>query len=69
MKALMTKNYGGDTNEKLKKIKIVENKEDSQENIDNHPSQNYNVEHFCICTHGEILRLQKSNENLNTMKF
>jgi hypothetical protein len=35
----------------LKKIKIVEDEKDSQENIDNHSGQNYNVEHFCICTH------------------
>jgi hypothetical protein len=41
----------GNTWEKLKKIKIIEYEEDRQENIDNHSGQNYNVEHFCICTH------------------
>ncbi|PJA78339.1 MAG: hypothetical protein CO149_04545 [Nitrospirae bacterium CG_4_9_14_3_um_filter_51_5] len=41
--------------EKLKKIKIVKDKKDRQENIDNHSGQNYNVEHFCICTHDKYL--------------
>ncbi len=36
---------------KLKKIKIVEDEKDGKQNIDNHSGQNYNVEHFCICTH------------------
>jgi len=42
---------------KLKKIKIVEDEKDRQENIDNHSGQNYNVEHFCICTHEQSLFL------------
>ena len=43
----------------LKKIKIVQDEEDRQENIDNHSCQNYNVEHFCICTHEQSLFLHK----------
>ena len=31
---------------KLQKIKVVEDEEDSQNDVDNHSRQNYNVEHF-----------------------
>jgi hypothetical protein len=30
----------------LQEIKVVENEKDGQKYIDNHSSQNYNVEHF-----------------------
>jgi hypothetical protein len=30
----------------LQKIKVVENKEHSQNDVDNHTGQNYNVEQF-----------------------
>ena len=43
---------------KLKEIKIVEDEKDGKKNIDNHSSQNYNVEHFCICTHEQSLVLR-----------
>jgi hypothetical protein len=43
--------FVGAERKKLKKIKIVEDEKDGQENIDNHSGQNYNIEHFCICTH------------------
>jgi len=35
----------------LEKIKVVENQEDGQKNIDNHSSQHYNVEQFCVISH------------------
>ncbi len=43
--------FGGAQRKNLKKIKIVEDEKDRQENIDNHSGQNYNVENLCICTH------------------
>jgi hypothetical protein len=30
----------------LEKIEVIQDKEDGQYDIDNHTSQNYNVEHF-----------------------
>ena len=41
-----------------KKIKIVEDEKHGKQNIDNHSSQNYNVEHFCIAAHGLYLLLR-----------
>lgn len=38
-----------------KKIEVVKDEKYSQENIDNHSGQNYNVKNFCIATHGFFL--------------
>jgi hypothetical protein len=44
-----------------KKIKIVKDEKHGQQNIDNHSGQNYNVEHFCIGTHGIFLFYESNN--------
>jgi len=35
----------------LQKIKIIEDKEDRQNDIDNHSGQNYNIEQFSVFSH------------------
>ena len=39
----------------LKNVEVIENEKHGKDNIDNHPGQNYNVEHFCIGAHGTFL--------------
>lgn len=37
---------GGKHLKNLQKVKVVENQKHGQNDVDNHTSQNYNVEHF-----------------------
>ncbi|MFB3146151.1 MAG: hypothetical protein ACE1ZO_03430 [Nitrospirales bacterium] len=55
-------------NVRLEEVEVVQNQKHRQKNIDNHPSQHYNVEQFRIISHSFDLINKKVNDEYHIEK-